>query len=153
MSARHGLLTWTPVTLLAVIGLLRLRRRNAELAGVPLAILVALVLSNCTVIDWWAGTAFGMRRLVSATPLFVLGLAVPLDDVRCAGTRRIPRAARGGFIAPLVFAGFGMWNILLMAQFALGMISHPGPVPLSTIAANQPKVIARLIELPGEILQ
>jgi hypothetical protein len=153
LSARHGLFTWTPVTLLAVIGLFRLRRRDAELAGVSLAILVALVLSNCTVIDWWAGTAFGMRRLVSATPLFVLGLAVLLDDVRCAWARRIPRAARGGFIAPLVFAGFGMWNVLLMAQFALGMISHTGPVPLSMIAANQPKVIARLIELAGEILR
>ena len=103
-----------------------------------------------------------MRRLVSATPLFVLGLAVFFDDVRLALTRResqrAPRAASGTLalrerlVAPVVCFVFSIWNLLLMAQYALGMISHRDPVSLATIAANQPLVIARMIELLKELL-
>ena len=149
-SYRHGLFTWTPVTILSVVGLIRLFRRDAELAGVSLGVLAALVISNCAVYDWWAGSAFGMRRLVSATPVFVLGLAVFLDDVRILWARRTALAGR--FLAPLVLVVFGVWNVLLVAQYSLGMISHVDAVPLSTIAANQPKVIIRLIDLLKGIL-
>jgi len=43
--------------------------------------------------------------------------------------------------------------VLLLAQFSLGMISHTKSVPFAVMAANQPKVIARLIELARQILQ
>jgi hypothetical protein len=104
-----------------------------------------------------------MRRLVSGTPLFALGFAVFLDDVRVALARREPR--RGGragapapgngpgLLAPLACLGFSAWNLLLLAQYALGMISHTGPASLATIAANQPKVVVRLIRLVAEVLK
>ena len=91
-----------------------------------------------------------MRRLVGATPVFVLGLAVFLDDARILWARRATLAGR--FLAPLVLVVFGVWNVLLVAQYSLGMISHVDAVPLSTIAANQPKVIIRLIDLLKGIL-
>jgi hypothetical protein len=162
-SSRHGLFVWTPVALLAVAGLFRLFRRDRELAGVCLASLVLLVASNCTARDWWGGASFGMRRLVSGTPLFALGFAVFLDDVRMALAQRTPR--RGGRVgapaastgprrlAPLAFFGFSVWNLLLLAQYALGMISHSGSVSLVTIAANQPRVVVRLVRLVGEVLK
>jgi len=162
-SSRHGLFVWTPVALLAVAGLFRLFRRDRELAGVCLAALLLLVASNCTVRDWWGGASFGMRRLVSGTPLFALGFAVFLDDVRMALAQRTAR--RGGgvgagsaslgprLLAPLAFFGFSVWNLLLLAQYALGMISHSGPVSLTTIAANQPRVVVRLVRLAGEVLK
>ena len=162
-SSRHGLFVWTPVTLLAVAGLFRLFRRDRELAGVCLAALLLLVASNGTVRDWWGGASFGMRRLISGTPLFALGLAVFLDDVRLALAHRAPRqvegagapAARTGprLLAPLACFGFSAWNLLLLAQYALGMISHSGPVSLASIAANQPGVVVRLVRLVGEVLK
>ena len=162
-SSRHGLFVWTPVALLAVAGLFRLFRRDRELAGIALAALLLLVASNCTVRDWWGGASFGMRRMVSATPLFALGFAVLLDDLRLALAHRTPRqrgslgapAAGTGprLLAPLAFFGFSVWNLLLLAQYALGMISHTGPVSLATIAANQPRVVARMIRLAGEVLK
>jgi hypothetical protein len=99
---------------------------------------------------------------VSGTPLFALGFAVFLDDLRAALARR-PRRRGGGIIAPatstgpkllapLAFFGFSVWNLLLLAQYALGMISHSGPVSLATIAANQPGVVIRLVRLVGEVL-
>jgi hypothetical protein len=162
-SSRHGLFVWTPVTLFAVAGLFRLFRRDRELAGVCLAALLLLVASNGTVRDWWGGASFGMRRLVSGTPLFALGFAVFLEDVRAALTQRkqrrsggvvLPAASAGPkLLAPLAFLGFSIWNLLLLAQYALGMISHSGPVSLATIAANQPQVVVRLVRLVGEVLK
>ena len=166
-SARHGLFIWTPITLLAVIGLFLLWRRDAELAGVSIAALGLLVLSNCIVHDWWAGASFGMRRMVSATPLFVLGLTVLFDDLRVASRRShdlqaasrrshdLQAASRrhsGRFLAPVIFLLFTVWNVLLLAQYSLGMISHTEPVSFATIASNQPRVVVRIVQLVGEIL-
>ncbi len=161
-SSRHGLFVWTPIALPAVAGLGLLFRRDRELAGVGLAAFLLLVASNCMVRDWWGGASFGMRRLLSGTPLLALGLAVFLDDLgralaRWTAPRRGNLAAAAGagprWLAPLAFGVFSAWNLLLLAQYALGMISHTGPVPLATIAANQPAVVARLVRLAGELLR
>lgn len=154
VSARHGLFTWTPVTLLALAGLFRLFRRNRELAGITLVSFGLLVLSNCFVSDWWGGASFGMRRLISATPLLVLGLAVMLDDIRKTLSKLVwGVSVHARIVAPVVFVVFSIWNVLLMAQYSLGMISHTEPVSLVTIAANQPKVVIRMVRLVGEILR
>ena len=162
-SARHGLFVWTPVSLPAVAGLFLLFRRDRELAAVSLAAVLLLVVSNATARDWWGGASFGMRRLVSATPLLALGLAVALDDARLALARREPHGGHGGgapaasaaarLLAPLACLVFSTWNLLLLAQYSLGMISHTGPVSLATIAANQPTVVARVIRVVGEVLR
>jgi len=73
-----------------------------------------------------------------------------LDDVRLLWARRTALARR--IMAPLVLVVFGVWNVLLVAQYSLGMISHVDAVPVWTIAANQPKVIIRLIDLLKGIL-
>jgi len=153
-SWNHGLFTWTPVVLLAVLGLLPLLRRDRGLAGMALGLFAALLVSNCTVYDWWAGTAFGQRRMISATVIYVLGLASFFVWVRAVWEGRPARARRrAGLLAPATLAIFGIWNVLLLAQFSLGMISHTKSVPFAVMAANQPKVIARLIELARQILQ
>ncbi len=162
-SARHGLFVWTPVAIPAVAGLFLLFRRDRELAAVSLAALALLVIANCTVRDWWGGASFGMRRLVSGTPLLILGFAVFLEDARGALARRegmnarVPGAGKGAsrawWLAPLAAFALTGWNLLLLGQYALGMISHSGPVPLATIAANQPRVVARMIQIAGEVLR
>ena len=161
VSARHGLFVWTPVAVPALAGLFCLLRRNRELAGASLAALLLLVASNSIVEDWWGGSSFGARRLVSGTPFLVLGLAVFFADARRLlerwGTRGLPetpgraRVVTGRLVAPLVSMVFIGWNLLLMAQYALGMISHMEAVSFAVMAANQPKVLARLIQLAGEI--
>jgi hypothetical protein len=156
-SWNHGLFTWTPVVFLAILGLLPLWRRDRELAAVALGIFAALIVSNCTVYDWWAGTAFGQRRMISATPVYILGMAsffAWAQDTwkrRCGQLGRLARHAR--LLAPAVLAVFGIWNVLLLAQFSLGMISHTESVPFALMASNQPKVIARLIELVRQIVR
>jgi hypothetical protein len=138
-SARHGLLTWTPVLALSIAGLFRLSRRDRELALGGLAALLLLVISNAMVRDWWGGSAFGMRRMISATPLFAIGLAALFADLRAAWSKRA--------VTPALVAAFSLWNVLLVAQYSLGMISHTDAVSFRTLAANQPRVIGRLAAL------
>jgi hypothetical protein len=157
VSARHGLFIWTPIIILAVAGLFRLFRRDRELASVSIATVALLAASNCTIFDWWGGASFGMRRLISATPLFVLGLSVLFDDVRLMSLRRRSRGSRTAaydstslgtrIVAPAVCIVFSVWNVLLLAQYSLGMIGHTVPVSFATITSNQPRVILRMIEL------
>lgn len=153
LSDRHGLFVWTPIAIPAVLGLVLLLRRQRELAGVALASLALLVLANCSARDWWGGAAFGMRRLVSGTPLFALGLAAFLDDAgRALGggqdTADTPkRDVRAAWLAPAVALAFVAWNLGLLGQYALGMISHTEAVPFATIAANQPFVVGRVLHL------
>jgi hypothetical protein len=147
----------------AVAGLFFLLRRNRELASVALAALVLLVASNSLAADWWGGSAFGLRRLVSATPLLALGLAGFFVDARrvierwgahsSSGSPGPARAVMGRLVAPLVSIAFVGWNLLLVAQYTLRMISHTEGVSFAVMAANQPKVLARLIQLAGEALK
>lgn len=163
VSARHGLFVWTPIAVPAVAGLFCLLRRNRELAGVSLAAMILLVASNSIVEDWWGGSSFGLRRLVSGTPFLALGLAVFFADARLLienwGTRGVTgspghaRVVMGRLAVPLISIVFIGWNLLLMAQYALRMISHTGAVSFAVMATNQPKVLARLIQLAGEVLK
>ncbi|MBK5298592.1 MAG: hypothetical protein JJE40_15675 [Vicinamibacteria bacterium] len=74
-SGWHGLFTWTPVVALAIVGLVPLWKRDPHVATGVIVLLAVAWYTNAAVADWWAGEAFGSRRFVSATPLFVLGLA------------------------------------------------------------------------------
>ncbi len=77
-SPWHGLFSWSPVLLIAMVGVVALAFKKRRL-GTPL--LVALFLQvyiNATVTDWWAGGGFGMRRMCATLPIFALGLTLLL---------------------------------------------------------------------------
>ena len=78
-SNRRGLLTWTPIVAVALVGLVPLFARD-RLVAVAAAVFVVLSwYVNAAVADWWAGEAFGARRFISCFPVFVLGLSALLD--------------------------------------------------------------------------
>lgn len=105
-SANHGLFTWTPVLLLAIVGLITLTRRDRRTV-VPLVVLLAAGWwINASVADWWAGEAFGARRFLSLFPLFAAGLAVWMSGGRW----------RAWLAGTLVAA-----NLLLLLQYQLFM--------------------------------
>jgi hypothetical protein len=150
VSSRHGLFIWHPITIAAVIGLLLLFRRDKELAGVSVATLALLVASNSTIDDWWCGASFGIRRLLSAAPVFVLGLGAFFAAI---GEWLARHHMRARLAAPIMVLAFSGWNALLLLQYSLGMISHTGPVGFAAIAANQPKALVRAIRLIGELIR
>ncbi len=78
-SANHGLLSWTPILALSILGVF-LFARSFPRVGVPfLAALVAFYLFISFYPDWAGISSFGNRFFLSLTPLFVLGLACVLE--------------------------------------------------------------------------
>jgi len=132
-SPRHGLFAWTPLALLAVAGLVLLWIRSPRvitghhgMAGLPagqvrqiggcmLLMLVLQVYVIGSVESWTVAGAFGQRRFVSATILFVVGLAALLSFLPGG-------AARTAALAAGVLAIW--WNIGLMALFGAGLMDR-----------------------------
>ena len=73
-SDKHGLISWTPILLIAIVGIVLVARRAPLVCWAAALFLAASWYVNAAVADWWAGEAFGARRFVSCYPIFVLGM-------------------------------------------------------------------------------
>jgi hypothetical protein len=114
-SGYNGLLTWTPICGVAVLGLFLLARSHRRLACGLFAVLGLEWWAIASYGYWWGGASFGARYFLSAYPAFGVGLAV----VAAAMVRRA-----GPHLAAAAGAPFVLWNLLLMAQFRLEWIPH-----------------------------
>jgi hypothetical protein len=137
-STRHGLYAWTPIVLLATIGLVPLWRKEAKVAT-PLV--VALLLQwylNSATTDWWAHGSFGARRFVSATPLFALGLA--------ALTERAATRFRYGHLILLGTVGcLVAWNFLFDLQYSWGFIPRDQALSLRQLTVGKLDMVLQLL--------
>jgi hypothetical protein len=75
-SGLSGLLPWSPLFAVGLIGLLLPWRSRlpATWRWVALAVLLFDVFLNATVDDWWGGASYGARRMCSDVPLLAIGL-------------------------------------------------------------------------------
>ena len=129
----HGLLVWSPILVLASLGLL-LALRSREVASLAVALLLQIWI-NGSVESWSQAGAFGSRRFVSATPIFAWGLAVLVG-------RTVPRLGRP--VSAAVLALFVWWNVSLMVQFGLRVMDRQG-LEWPAVAVNQ------VTEVPSRI--
>jgi hypothetical protein len=129
-SPEHGLLFWTPLVALAVVGLVWALREESPLtptlspqAGrgsrdVALALLLALasqIYVAGSVESWTVAGAFGQRRFVGLTAVFVVGLAL----LWSRGSGRTSRVAMPAAVALAVW-----WNLGLTMQFGAGLMDR-----------------------------
>ena len=121
-SDNHGLLSWAPMMVLALGGLIvALVQKPAWRLPVASVLLVSWYV-NAAVADWWAGEAYGARRFLSLFPLFTLGLAMWLNR-----PARVPVwYARVAALATLT-----VLNGLLLLQYQIYMkgLSALAPYP------------------------
>ena len=96
-SYNHGLISWTPVIGVALVGLLLLARRRSLVGLAALIFFAASWFVNAAVADWWGGEAFGARRFLGCYPVFILGFAAVLEAV--ARTTRFSAAIAAAFIS------------------------------------------------------
>ena len=109
-SADHGLITWTPICALALLGLcIAPQRLRWVFACLLVALAIQIYVTACAGNIGWT---FGMRRLVNCTPLFALGLAA-----------LIARLPLHRAITSTIFAIFATWNILFAMQYS-GLINE-----------------------------
>lgn len=136
VSSKHGLLTWTPVILLSLLGLAWVARRDRRLAvGFSIAFAVQLYIV-ASWHSWHAGSSFGNRFFIELTPVFILGLAGLLDALR----RRVRLSAMAVFLGLAV-----VWNFFLMVQFSLGLIPREDFVQWPLLVKNQVSVVPFLL--------
>jgi hypothetical protein len=138
-SSNHGLLSWTPILLFAIAGLILFRWREPRAGGPFLAAFLAFYVFIACYPDWAGISSFGNRFFVSLTALFILGLAVFLD--RAAQLFRSSRTALA--TASVLLALLVFWNVGLMFQWGSHLIPARGPVSFSEIVQNQFFVVPR----------
>jgi hypothetical protein len=141
-SSEHGLFSWTPLLLLATLGLILFRWREPSVGTPLLAGVVAFYVFIACYPDWAGISSFGNRFFVSLTPLFILGLSVFLEHM--STLFRTQRAAIA--TASVVLAAFILWNSEFMFQWGAHLIPARGPISWSTMIRNQFAVVPRQLE-------
>jgi len=132
-SSNHGLITWTPILLLSILGLFIFWRKQRRVGTPFLAAFIAFYLFISCYPDWAGISSYGNRFFVSLTPLFILGLAVFLD--RSAQLFRSQRPALAAAI--ILLSAATLWNAGLIFQWGSHLIPARGPVSFSDIVHNQ----------------
>ncbi len=111
----HSLFFWSPVLLVAAGSLAYAALRKERAYALALCGLLAQVWICGSIQSWSQNGAFGMRRFISATPCFALGLA-PLAAALLA------RGAQRALWLGMAF--FAWWNVSLMVQFGLKLMDR-----------------------------
>jgi Dolichyl-phosphate-mannose-protein mannosyltransferase len=140
-SGNHGLLVWTPVVLLAAVGLFVLWWREPHVGTSFLAAAFAFYIFIACYPDWAGISSYGNRFFVSLTALFIIGLGVLLD--RAAALFRSPRVALVTSSALLV--SLIVWNMAFMFQWGTHLVPARGAISWSAMVHNQFFVVPREI--------
>ena len=140
-SSEHGLFSWTPVLMLATIGLVLFQSREPRVGTPLLAAALAFYIFIACYPDWAGISSFGNRFFVSLTPLFILGLSIFLKRVSA-----LFRNQRATIVAAsLVLASFIIWNAAFMFQWGAHLIPPRGPISWRVMVRNQFQVVPRQI--------
>jgi len=104
-SPFRGLLSWMPVTFLAVLGLLLMAKKRSRLVFPLLILLLATLYVNSSSQDWFGGGGYGPRRFSGELVIFILGYSGLIQA--------IPRKVRKPIVAILgVGLLFHQWILL-----------------------------------------
>jgi len=125
----------------ALVGLYLLRRYDGEMAAYSLATFAAMYYIVACHPDWHGISSFGNRFFISLTPLFVVGLAVFLQEI----SARFKRTQAAIAASALAIAALILWNLAFIFQWGTSLVPHVGPISWRQMAYNQVRVVpARL---------
>jgi hypothetical protein len=133
-SRHNGLITWTPITLFGLIGLVQFARtaERRSLGIALIAVVVGQLYLNSIVVDWFAGMGFGMRRFVGTMPILMIGLATFLAWL----TRKIR------YYQTCVLVGFlVLWNALFLVQYYIPLFSWDRPITLREFFVDKIEIV------------
>ena len=122
-SPEHGFFIWTPLALIALIGLFFLppaggnHSRKKQVAVCLLAMVLLQVYVGGSVESWTVAGAFGQRRFIALSAVMVIGYAALRD-----AARHRSRAAQTALAAATVVCVY--WNLALTAEFATGLMDR-----------------------------
>jgi hypothetical protein len=130
ISNRHGLLTWTPLFIIAGLGLILglTKKFRSSFAGWALLIIVVQAYINGTALEWWGGEAFGARRFTDISVVFMFGLVILLSSITILKRKKIPHLLAWSLIGILIVA-----NLVFMQVYRRDLIPRGEPVRFSTV--------------------
>ena len=137
-SSDHGMLSWTPVLIPAILGLIVFCRRDQLFGAGLLVAFLAYYYFIASYPDWDGISSFGNRFFVSLTPVFILGLASVLGWFAQRWKRLGRDLTVAGTIGLLV-----LWNFGLMFQWGSHLVPARGPISFSEMVHNQLFVVPR----------
>ena len=132
-SADHGLLSWTPILSLAIIGLFFLVKKNPLVGTGAILTFLAYYFFIASYPDWDGLSSFGNRFFISLTPVFILGLAALLSSF----SSWVGKTARAMVISAMAIAMLGLWNVGFIFQWGTHMVPARGEISWSQMAHNQ----------------
>lgn len=134
-SSDHGFFVWTPVLILAIIGIGILARR--ERVGLwLLSVFIVYVYAIGCYSDWDGISSFGSRFFVSLTPIFVIGLAAFFQWLA-----RVVRATAAIRTVAFTMTALIALNLGLMFQWGMHLIPPRGPISFRAAARNEVAVV------------
>src|SRR5260221_10264917 len=140
-SSNHGLLSWTPLLGLAILGLAIFVFRLPNV-GIPCFIAVVAFYIFISFYPDWAGiSSYGNRFFVSLTPFFILGLANLLQRIAAY----FPKPQTALAASSTVLACFVLWNLGFMYQWGMHLVPARGPISFRRATYNQFYVV------PGQL--
>lgn len=139
-SSDHGMLSWTPILIFALMGLIFFRRLDKPFA--TFVIVASLAFYGVVALhpDWDGLSSFGNRFFISLTPIYILGLASFFDLLTHSWRERY--AAN---LATCATALLILWNLGLIYQWGTHLIPARGPISWSDAAYNQVVVVPQQI--------
>lgn len=132
-SSDHGLLTWTPILVIAIGGLFLLRKYDSDLAGYLIVSFLAFFVLISLHSNWDGLSSFGNRFFISLTPCYVLGLAVALREF----ATRLASPSRALAFAGVTVGTLIVWNLAFIFQWGTHMIPARGPISWKQMVHNQ----------------
>jgi hypothetical protein len=140
LDPAHGALLWAPVLAFGLLGLFWLARKNALLAALLLLGFAAQTYINGAFgTTWHLSGAFGFRRLIECTPIFVLGLACLLEWAK-------PRLGPWPLLVCALLLIY--WNLGLIAQWTV--IRKAEGFRLGLIWDGM--LYYQFVEVPGQVI-
>ncbi len=141
----HGMLSWTPILLFALIGLALFCRHDLAFGAGLLMAALAFYYVISVQPTWDGMSSFGSRYFVSLTPVFILGLTAFLDWLAHAWQARPAQ-----ILATSVTSFLILWNLGLIFQWGMHLIPARGAISFRDAAYNQvavvPPVAARTLK-------
>jgi len=136
-SSDHGLLSWTPILILAGVGILLFQRYDRNLAYYIWAIYAVFYYVICCYYNWDGLSSFGNRFFISLGPIFILGLAVLFDWAHSWW-----KSEQMAFISSsLILFLFVAWNVGFIFQWGDHLIPVRGPISWRVMTYNQFRVV------------
>ena len=132
-SSDNGLFSWTPILLLAMLGLIFFLRYDRTLGFYFLTVFALFSYVLACYVNWDGISSFGNRFFISLGPAFILGLAILFDRL----TRRWEHERKAFISVALLITLFAVWNLGFIFQWGDHLIPVRGPISWRTMVYNQ----------------